>query len=288
MSNAIAHKGLTQVSRNRCFGGWQEVWQHDSEATQTPMKFGIYLPELAQKQACPVVYFLSGLTCTEQNFISKAGAQRYANEHGLILVAPDTSPRGTDLPGEHDDWDFGSGAGFYLDATEAPWSDHYRMATYILDELPALIKSQFPVTDKASIMGHSMGGHGALVLGLRQRDRFASISAFAPISAPTKCPWGHKAFSHYLGQDQSQWQTYDAHCLIQESGPEIPILIDQGQEDDFYKQEQLLPEKLQAAADSVSYAALNLRFQPGYDHSYYFISSFIGEHLAFHALHLKA
>ena len=283
-----SNNSLTRLERKRCFGGWQEVWQHDSSSTQTPMKFGVYLPSRAETENCPVVYCLSGLTCTEQNFITKAAAQRYAEELGLILVNPDTSPRGTDLPGEHDDWDFGSGAGFYLDATQAPWSEHYRMESYVLEELPALIAAHFPVNGKSALMGHSMGGHGALVLGLRQRERFSSLSAFAPISAPSECPWGQKAFGHYLGADQEQWQAYDAHYLIQQSGKHLPILIDQGQADDFYLQGQLLPEKLQAAANNANYTELELRFQPGYDHSFYFIASFVGEHLAFHAKHLRA
>lgn len=278
---------LERVSRNKSFGGWQEVWKHDSSATATPMQFGIYLPPQAESGSCPVVYWLSGLTCTEQNFITKAGAQQMAAELGLIVVAPDTSPRGTDLPGEHDHWDFGSGAGFYVNATQAPWSDHYRMDTYITEELPALIQAHFPVQDKAAIMGHSMGGHGALVLGLRNRERYTSISAFAPISAPSECPWGHKAFGHYLGEDRKAWAAYDAHLLIQEEGKPLPILVDQGSEDNFLKEGQLLPEKLEAAAKQADYP-MTLRYQEGYDHSFYFISSFIAEHLRFHSGHLNA
>ncbi len=280
-------KQLTQVSRNRCFGGWQEVWEHQSTSTQTPMKFGVYLPSKAERANCPVVYFLSGLTCNEQNFITKAAAQHFAEAYGIILVNPDTSPRGTDLPGEHDDWDFGSGAGFYLDATLAPWSEHYRMESYVINELNDLITEHFPVNGKASIMGHSMGGHGALVLGLRHRERFQSISAFAPISAPSLCPWGQKAFSNYLGDDQQTWLAYDAHHLIQQAGITLPILVYQGREDDFYKQKQLLPEALEQAAKDAGYKSLQVRYQDGYDHSFYFISSFIGEHLAFHAKYLS-
>lgn len=272
---------LERVSRQRCFGGWQEVWQHGSETTGTPMRFGIYLPPQAEDEPCPVVYWLSGLTCTEENFITKAGAQRYAEELGLILVAPDTSPRGTDLPGEHDDWDFGSGAGFYLNATQAPWSEHYRMESYILEELPALLRAHFPVNGREALAGHSMGGHGALVLGLRNRERFSSLSAFAPICAPTLCPWGQKAFGHYLGPDPESWKAYDAHLLLQQQGLQVPILVDQGTADNFLSP-QLMPEQLERAAEAVDYP-LTLRYQADYDHSYYFISSFIGAHLAWHA-----
>lgn len=278
---------LERVSRNKSFGGWQEVWKHDAKSTATPMQFGIYLPPQAAEGPCPVVYWLSGLTCTEQNFITKAGAQQAAAELGIILVAPDTSPRGTDLPGEHEHWDFGSGAGFYVNATQEPWSAHYRMYDYITEELPALIQAQFPVQDKAAIMGHSMGGHGALVVGLRNRERYTSISAFAPISAPSECPWGHKAFGHYLGEDRSVWANYDAHLLIQQGGKSLPLLVDQGSEDNFLKDGQLLPEKLAEAAEQADYP-LTLRYQEGYDHSFYFISSFIAEHLRFHSKHLNA
>jgi S-formylglutathione hydrolase len=277
---------LERVSRNKSFGGWQEVWKHDSSATNTPMQFGVYLPPQAEQGPCPVVYWLSGLTCTEQNFITKAAAQQAAAELGLIVIAPDTSPRGTDLPGEHEHWDFGSGAGFYVDATETPWSAHYRMDTYVTQELPALIQAHFPVQAKAAIMGHSMGGHGALVLGLRNREQYTSISAFAPISAPSECPWGQKAFGHYLGEEKDSWAAYDAHLLIQQAGKHLPLLIDQGSEDNFLKEGQLLPEKLQAAAEASGYA-LTLRYQEGYDHSFYFISTFIAEHLRFHAGHLQ-
>lgn len=277
---------LERVSRNKSFGGWQEVWKHDSTATGTPMQLGVYLPPQAEQEHCPVVYWLSGLTCTEQNFITKAAAQQTAAALGLILIAPDTSPRGTDLPGEHEDWAFGSGAGFYVNATEAPWSTHYRMDTYITKELPALIQAHFPVQEKSAIMGHSMGGHGAIVLGLRNREQYTSISAFAPISAPSECPWGQNAFRHYLGEDQGTWAAYDAHLLIQQPGKQVPLLIDQGTEDQFLKANQLLPEKLVQAALSVDYK-MNLRYQEGYDHSFYFISSFIDEHLHFHSKYLK-
>ncbi|MGV3523511.1 MAG: S-formylglutathione hydrolase [Candidatus Sericytochromatia bacterium] len=275
-----------RVSRARSFGGWQEVWQHTSSSTGTPMKFGVYLPPQAEQGPCPVLYWLSGLTCTEDNFIAKAGAQRYAAEHGLILVNPDTSPRGANLPGEDESWDFGTGAGFYVNATEAPWSQHYRMDDYVVKELPALIAAHFPVTDKRGISGHSMGGHGALVLSLRNPGQYASVSAFAPIAAPSECPWGHKALGNYLGSDRSAWAAYDAHLLLPQSTERLPILVDQGTEDGFLV-EQLKPELLEAAAAASDYP-LTLRRQVGYDHSYFFVSSFIGEHIAWHAQALKA
>lgn len=282
----VQAESLKRVSRVRCFEGWQEVWQHDSSSTGTPMKFAVYLPPQAESGTCPVVYWLSGLTCTEENFITKAGAQRYAAELGLILVAPDTSPRGANLPGEDDIWDFGTGAGFYLNATEEPWSRHYRMEDYIMQELPELIQQHFPVSDKAAVAGHSMGGHGAIVLALRHPGKFVSASAFAPISAPTLCPWGHKAFGNYLGPDKHSWEAYDAHLLMQRTALRLPILVDQGDADGFLS-EQLLPEKLQEAAQAVDYP-LTFNMREGYDHSYYFISSFIGEHLAWHRQHLES
>lgn len=280
-------EALNLVSEARCFGGRQQTWQHAAESTGTPMKFGVYLPPQAETQTCPVVYWLSGLTCTEDNFITKAGAQRYAAELGLILVAPDTSPRGTDLPGEHDSWDFGSGAGFYVDATQAPWSAHYRMASYVSRELPDLVKAHFPVNDRQGISGHSMGGHGALVTALRHPGQYASVSAFAPIAAPTRCPWGQKAFGHYLGPDQSQWAAYDAHLLLAQAAHKQPMLVDQGAADNFLEQGQLLPELLEAAAREADYP-LTMRYQPGYDHGYFFVSTFIGEHLAWHARQLHS
>lgn len=274
-----------RLSRHQSFGGWQETWQHESEATGTTMTFGVYLPPQAEDESCPVVYWLSGLTCTHENFVHKAGAQRYAAELGLILVCPDTSPRGANLPGEDDDWDFGSGAGFYLNATQEPWSRHYRMYDYVLEELPQRVKQLFPCNGKAAISGHSMGGHGALVLGLRNPDRYQSISAFAPISAPSECPWGQKAFGHYLGENPQDWQEYDAHLLLAKPHHRRPILVDQGLADEFLKV-QLQPEKLEEAAEACDYP-LTLRYQPGYDHSYFFIASFIGVHLAWHARHLE-
>jgi len=276
---------LARLSRAKAFGGWQETWVHSARSTDTAMKFGIYLPPQADDKPCPVLYWLSGLTCTEENFIVKSGAQRYAAEHGLILVTPDTSPRGAHLPGEDDSWDFGTGAGFYLNATQEPWNRHYRMYDYVLDELPTLIQSEFLTSDKAGIAGHSMGGHGALVLALRNPERYTSVSAFAPIAAPTQCPWGHKAFGNYLGEDQSTWENYDAHLLIQKAQIHVPMRIDQGSADNFLK-EQLKPELLLEAAQAVDYK-LEFQTREGYDHSYFFISSFIGEHLAWHADYLK-
>jgi S-formylglutathione hydrolase len=267
------------VSESRCFGGRQRILRHGSEATGTPMQLSVFLPPAAESGRVPVLYFLSGLTCTEENFSVKAGAQRYAAEHGLALVVPDTSPRGLDLPGEHDDWDFGSGAGFYVNASEAPWKDHYRMYEYVTEELPRLVAESQPIEiERAAISGHSMGGHGALVIGLRNRERYASISAFAPIVSPTRCPWGERAFSAYLGTDRARWADWDASLLVAGSPHAHPILIDQGSADGFLE-EQLKPELFEAACRQ-SGQALELRIQEGYDHSYYFIASFIGDHIA--------
>jgi len=275
---------MQRIERHALFGGWQEVWQHDSTALHCPMKFAVYLPPQAAHGACPVLYWLSGLTCTEQNFITKAGAQRSAAEHGVIIVAPDTSPRGegvADDPG----YDLGQGAGFYVNATQAPWAAHYRMYDYIVQELPALIESHFPANDKRAISGHSMGGHGALVIALRNPGRYRSVSAFSPIVAPSQVPWGEKALTAYLGPDRAAWQAYDATALIATARERLPLLVDQGDHDEFLAG-QLKPQLLQAACQSAGHL-INLRMQPGYDHSYYFIASFIAEHLAWHALALK-
>jgi S-formylglutathione hydrolase len=266
------------LSETRCFGGRQRFLRHASEATGTPMQVSVFLPEAAEAGPVPVLYYLSGLTCTEENVTAKAGAQRYAAERGLALVAPDTSPRGLDLPGEHDDWDFGSGAGFYVNATQAPWASHYRMYEYVTEELPQRIGASQPIdTTRASITGHSMGGHGALVIGLRNPSRYASISAFAPIVSPTRCPWGERALSAYLGDDRETWAAYDACLLVEKQSHPHPILIDQGTADGFLE-EQLKPELFEAACQA-SGQALELRRQPDYDHSYYFIASFIGDHV---------
>lgn len=273
---------LTFVSRAKCFGGWVETYSHPSSSTGTQMKLAVYRPPQAETRRVPVVYWLSGLTCTEENFMAKAGAQRYAAEHGLMLVAPDTSPRGANLPGEADSWDFGLGAGFYVNATKEPWAKHYRMFEYVAEELPKLVRASFPVLpDREGIMGHSMGGHGALVVALRQPGRFQSVSAFAPIANPSNCPWGVKAFTNYLGDDRRAWAEYDACELIAKARTKVPLLVDQGTDDKFLA-EQLKPEALESACERAGYP-LTLRRQPGYDHGYYFIASFIGDHIAHHA-----
>lgn len=274
-----------RLSEHACFGGTQGFYAHASETLDCRMQLGVFVPPAAERGPVPVLYFLSGLTCTEQNFATKAGAQRYAAEHGLMLVAPDTSPRGVNLPGEDDDWDFGSGAGFYVDATEAPWNRHYKMYSYVTRELPALIARQFPAdAERQGITGHSMGGHGALVCAMKNPDRFRSCSALSPIAAPSQCPWGRKAFSGYLGSDQRAWAEYDATELVRRGYPR-PILIDQGEADAFVA-EQLKPELFAAAAEQAG-AHVTLRFQPGYDHSYYFVGTFIGDHVAFHEKELR-
>jgi S-formylglutathione hydrolase len=273
---------LEQVAAHRCFGGTQGFYRHASAETGTPMRFAVFVPPQASSGPRPVLYFLSGLTCTEENFTTKAGAQRRAAELGLVLVMPDTSPRGTDLPGEHESWDFGSGAGFYVDATEEPWSLNYRMYSYVTRELPALVAESFPVeASQAGLFGHSMGGHGALVAALRNPAAWRSVSAFAPIVAPMHCPWGQKALSAYLGPDQARWRAYDS-CALIEDGHRVPaILVDQGMEDPFVDQ-QLQPGRLEAACRDAG-IPLTLRRQAGYDHSYYFISSFVEDHLDGHA-----
>ncbi|MDO4682492.1 MAG: S-formylglutathione hydrolase [Lautropia sp.] len=276
---------MKRIEQHACFGGVQEVWEHDSTSTGTPMRFGIYLPPQVKEGPCPVLYWLSGLTCTEQNFITKAGAQAHAAEHGVIIVAPDTSPRGDGVP-DDPAYDLGQGAGFYLNATQAPWSSHFRMYDYVVEELPALVEAHFPVTAARAISGHSMGGHGALMVALRTPGRYRSVSAFSPIVAPSQVPWGQKAFAAYLGEDESSWQAYDTVALVASARERLPMLVDQGADDSFLK-EQLKPELLIEACDDHDHRlVLNLR--PGYDHSYYFISSFIGEHLAWHAKALKA
>jgi S-formylglutathione hydrolase len=290
VTNAVTAAGMTlePIHRHRAFGGWQTVWRHASAVTGTAMEFALYLPPQAEAGPRPVLTWLSGLTCTWANFTEKAGAQRYAAEHGLILVCPDTSPRGTDLKGEHDAYDFGSGAGFYVDATAEPWSRHYRMYSYVTQELPALIAEHFPVdAARQGICGHSMGGHGALVIALRNPERYRSLSALAPIAAPSRVPWGRKAFTGYLGADEAAWRDYDA-CALIAAGRRwtAPILVDQGTADAFLERE-LKPELLEAACSAAA-IPLTLRRHDGYDHSYYFIASFIGEHIAHHARLLLA
>lgn len=272
------------VEKHASFGGWQEVYQHKSDTLNCTMKFGLYLPPQAAHGKVPVLYWLSGLTCTEQNFITKAAAQRYAAQHGIAIVAPDTSPRGE---GVADDagYDLGQGAGFYVNATQAPWSAHYRMYDYVVNELPALIEAHFPVTETRSISGHSMGGHGALVIALRNPGRYQSVSAFSPIVAPSQVPWGKKAFEAYLGNDQGTWKQYDTVELIRNAKERLPLLVDQGFDDEF-RENQLRPELLSEACEAAHHP-LQLNLRPGHDHSYYFIASFIGEHIAHHAQALQ-
>ncbi|WP_342243149.1 S-formylglutathione hydrolase [Pseudomonas sp. OTU5201] len=279
---------LEIVSSNKSFGGWHKRYRHRSTSLNCDMVFAVYLPPQAEQGGkLPVLYWLSGLTCTDENFMQKAGAQRLASELGLIIVAPDTSPRGADVPGDPDNaWDFGLGAGFYLNATQEPYARHYRMHDYVVHELPALIEANFPVSERRGISGHSMGGHGALVCALRNPGRYQSLSAFAPISNPMACPWGEKAFGRYLGEDRARWREWDASVLLTEASERLPILVDQGDRDDFLAN-QLKPEALQAAAKAAGHP-LTLRLQPGYDHSYYFIASFVGDHLRHHAEALKA
>jgi S-formylglutathione hydrolase len=274
----------TILSEHACFGGVQRFYQHDSNAIGLPMRFSVFLPPMpADAGKLPVLFYLAGLTCTEETFMTKAGAQRLAAELGLILVAPDTSPRNAGLPGETDSWDFGAGAGFYLDATAAPWSRHYRMESYLL-ELRDMVLSTLPADPaRTGIFGHSMGGHGALTLALRHPELFRSVSAFAPIAAPTRCPWGKKAFGGYLGLDESAWRPHDATELMKDAGrPVFPqgILIDQGLADKFLA-EQLYPEAFEDACRAAG-QPLTLRRHAGYDHGYYFISTFVDEHLRFH------
>jgi S-formylglutathione hydrolase len=277
------------ISQHRSFGGVVGFYRHDAATTKCAMRFGVFTPPQAQKGRVPLLYYLAGLTCTEETFMIKAGAQRTAAELGLMLVTPDTSPRGVKIPGDSESWDFGVGAGFYVDATEAPWSANYRMYSYVTQELPALIEGNFPADpERRGIFGHSMGGHGALVLALKNPGRYRSISAFAPIAAPKSCPWGQKAFSGYLGPDQGQWSAYDATELmgqVKDAARRSPILIDQGLADQFLEQ-QLHPHLFEEACRKVGYP-LTLRRQAGYDHSYYFISTFIEEHLRHHARTLK-
>nr|WP_086937553.1 S-formylglutathione hydrolase [Thaumasiovibrio occultus] len=271
---------MEQLLQTRCFNGTQFRFRHDSPLLQCAMTFSLYLPDTATADnPVPCVYWLSGLTCNDENFTTKAGAQRIASELGLALVVPDMSPRGNhvaDDPG----YDLGQGAGFYVNATQPPWSAHYKMFDYISDELPHLIEGHFPISQQRALSGHSMGGHGALVIGLRQPSRYSSISAFSPICAPSACQWGQKAFTHYFGRDDELWRTYDAAALIANTTARVPILIDQGEDDEFLHT-QLLPDNLLQAA--ANYPMLTFNSRPGYDHSYFFVCSFIDTHLQFHA-----
>lgn len=283
---ALDDTAYEQTAENYCFAGRQLRGKHTSKILDCEMNFSIYLPPQAEAGKVPVLYWLSGLTCTDENFVTKAGAQRYAAEYGVAVVAPDTSPRGEGVPDDPEGaWDFGLGAGFYVNATEQPWAANYRMYDYVLSELPALVEANFPVDkDRVAISGHSMGGHGALTIGLRNPQRFKSISAFSPICSPLNCPWGEKALGNYLGADRSTWQAYDSCALMAEARQTLPVLVDQGSADNFLS-EQLKPHLLEQAAEKAGYP-LQLRMQDGYDHSYFFIASFIGEHIAFHASHL--
>lgn len=278
---------IENISQAKVFSGWHKQYQHHSDVLNCQMRFAIFLPPQASNtNPVPVLYWLSGLTCSDENFMQKAAAFRVAAKLGIAIVAPDTSPRG-DTVADADDgaYDLGLGAGFYVNATQAPWNKHYQMYSYVVDELPKLVEQHFPVTPVRSISGHSMGGHGALMIGLRNSDKYRSISAFSPITHPINCPWGQKAFSHYLGNDSQAWKEYDSVELLKSRQASVPILVDQG-EDDSFLQQQLKPELLLAAAKA-SQSNVKLRMQPGYDHSYFFIQSFIDDHLRFHASYLK-
>ena len=274
------------IQKNKCFEGEQRTYQLESEYLKGNSKFSIFLPPQALAgQSCPALYYLAGLTCTEETFVIKAHAQRLAAQLGLILISPDTSPRGDDVE-QGDSWDIGQGAGFYINATQAPWQQHFQMESYLIDELYPLVVKEFPIqADAIGIFGHSMGGHGALTLAWKYPDKFKSVSAFAPICAPIDCPWGQKAFSHYLGDDQAQWKAHDATELVLAKGALFPeVLIDQGLEDQFYS--QLNPAKMNQVCESVG-QKISLREHAGYDHGYFFIQSFIDDHLQFHALQLQ-
>jgi S-formylglutathione hydrolase len=278
---------LQVLSEHASFGGTQGFYAHASRECATGMRFSVYRPPQAARGPVPVLYYLAGLTCTEETFAIKAGAQRLAAELGLMLVAPDTSPRTPRLPGDDEYWDFGLGAGFYVDATEAPWSAHYRMYSYVTRELPEVVAANFPArTDRQGIFGHSMGGHGALVCALRNPGMYRSVSAFAPVSSPSEVPWGRKAFTRYLGPDESHWADYDAAALVRRAPFPDRILVDQGTADKFLA-EQLRPERF-AAACTASGQLLESRLQDGYDHGYYFIATFVADHLRHHAVRLAA
>ena len=279
---------LENISCNKTAGGWHKQYTHRSEVLNCDMRFAIFLPpQTAAGQKVPVLYWLSGLTCTDENFMQKAGAQRIAAELGVAIVAPDTSPRGE---GVEDDpagsYDFGLGAGFYVNATEAPWNRHYNMYDYIVNELPALVEAHFPISDQRAISGHSMGGHGALMIAMRNPERFSSVSAFSPIANPMNCPWGQKAFTGYLGSNTETWKQYDSSELIRKAEKKLPMLVDQGTHDNFYIEGQLRTESLAAAAKANNYP-VEIRMQDGYDHSYYFMATFIEDHLRFHVEHFN-
>jgi S-formylglutathione hydrolase len=277
---------VEQIESIKEFGGYLNRYQHASDSCHCRMTFSVYLPPAATTRKVPALYWLSGLTCTDDNFRVKAGAQRYAAELGLALIIPDTSPRGSQVPDAPERYDLGQGAGFYVNATRQPWSKHYHMYDYVTRELPALVEAGLPlIAGLRSISGHSMGGHGALVCAIKNPDSYRSASAFAPICNPVVSPWGQACFGAYLGEDRNSWKAYDATCLIEAGAPPMPLLIDQGTADEFLA-EQLYPHNLQAACRDRDFP-LNLRMQEGYDHSYHFIATFVGEHLAWHAAALK-
>ena len=276
---------LNLISEHACYGGWVRFYSHESRECRSEMRFSVYLPPQAEKGKVPVLYYLAGLTCTEETFIMKAGAQRVAAELGMMVVAPDTSPRKARFPGDDASWDFGVAAGFYVDATQAPWSQNYRMYSYVTRELPEIVQSLGPARmDRQGIFGHSMGGHGALVCAFRNPQQYLSVSAFAPISSPSQVPWGIKAFSGYLGEDREAWKQYDASELIRGKRYARPILIDQGSRDKFLE-EQLRPD-LFADAVRESASELHFRMHPGYDHGYYFIATFMEDHIRHHGRQL--
>ena len=280
---------IEQIGANKSFGGSQLRYKHLSRVLNCEMVFSVYLPPQVEGGVrVPVLFWLSGLTCTDENFVTKAGAQQYAARYWVAIVAPDTSPRGVGVPDDPERaYDFGLGAGFYVNATEQPWATYYRMYDYIVDELPGLVASEFPVDiARSGIFGHSMGGHGALTIALKNPDKYQSVSAFSPIVSPSNCPWGEKAFSHYLGNDRESWQQYDSCELVRSATQHLPILIDQGDADDFL-QEQLKTELLLKTGMEADYP-MNIRMQAGYDHSYFFIATFIEDHIRFHAQHLSA
>jgi len=275
---------LTEISSTKSFDGWLKRYKHNSTSLGCEMIFAIYLPPQAATQKVPLLWWLSGLTCTDENFMQKAGAQRIAAELGIAIICPDTSPRGLNIPGEDDSYDLGTGAGFYVNATQEPWQKNYRMYEYITEELSVVVIDNFPVNGREAISGHSMGGHGALVLGLRQPNRYTSISAFSPIVNPSNCPWGEKALTSYLGVNRDAWAEYDTCKLVESGISKQELFIDQGAADNFLK-EQLKPELLQAACEKAKHPLL-YRSHEGYDHSYFFIATFIEDHLRYHAKYL--
>ena len=284
----MAHQAPEQIGANQSFGGQQLRYKHQSAVLNCEMTFSIYLPPQASQGPVPVLYWLSGLTCTDENFVQKAGAQQHAAEHGIAVVCLDTSPRGEGVADDPDAaYDMGLGAGFYVNATQQPWAEHYQMYSYVVDELPALINAQFPVDgQRAAIFGHSMGGHGALSIALKNPGQFKSVSAFSPICSPLNCPWGHKTLGNYLGADRDSWAQYDTVALVAEASEHLPVLVDQGEADNFLD-EQLKTPLLIEAAKRAGFP-MDIRMQPEYDHSYFFIATFIGEHMAFHARALGA